>query len=99
MEQRVVAVIGLGSNVGDPPATIRDAILALDALPGARVIAVSRLYATAPVGVVDQPEFRNAVALVDVRSRADPERSAVNLLVALKELEHRFGRRTRRRWG
>ncbi len=31
---------------------------------------VSRLYATVPVGVVDQPEFRNAVVAIDVPRRA-----------------------------
>jgi 2-amino-4-hydroxy-6-hydroxymethyldihydropteridine diphosphokinase len=93
------AVIGLGANLGDAAATIRDAIRALDELPGARVAAVSRLYATAPVGVTDQPEFRNAAALVDVPAGTSPETGAVGLLVALKGLERRFGRRARRRWG
>ena len=95
----VRAVIGLGANVGDAAATIGDAIRALDQLPGARVAAVSRLYATQPVGVTDQPEFRNAVALVDVPADPDPERGALALLVALKGLERSFGRRARRRWG
>ena len=36
------------------------------ALPGARLRGVSRLYATEPVGVVDQPEFRNAVVALEV---------------------------------
>ncbi len=35
-------------------------------LPGVRLRGVSRLYATAPVGVTDQPEFRNAVVALDV---------------------------------
>ena len=39
-------------------------------LPGVRVRAVSPLYATAPWGVTDQPEFRNAVVAVDVDARA-----------------------------
>ena len=39
---------------------------ALDALPGAHVRKVSRLYQTKPVGVKDQPDFLNAVIAVDV---------------------------------
>jgi 2-amino-4-hydroxy-6-hydroxymethyldihydropteridine diphosphokinase len=95
----VRAVIGLGANLGNASTTVRDAILALEEIPGAHVVAVSRLYATAPVGVSDQPEFRNAVALIDVPAGGDPERDAIEVLVALKGLERRFGRRRRRRWG
>ena len=95
----VRAVIGLGANLGDAAGTLRDAVHALDALPGARVCAVSRLYATAPVGDADQPEFRNAVVLLDVHRGASPEGTALELLVALKGLERAFGRRRRRRWG
>jgi 2-amino-4-hydroxy-6-hydroxymethyldihydropteridine diphosphokinase len=97
--ENVRAVIGLGANVGDAAATIRDAIVALDALPGARVVVVSRLYATVPVGVTDQPEFRNAALLLDVPAGGTPETGALDLLIALKGLEARFGRRRRGRWG
>ena len=47
-------------------ATLAEAVRALAALPGARLRGVSRLYATEPVGVTDQPEFRNAVVALDV---------------------------------
>jgi 2-amino-4-hydroxy-6-hydroxymethyldihydropteridine diphosphokinase len=60
---------------------------------------VSRLYATKPVGVVDQPEFRNAVVALDVPLGSDPDAGATALLVALKRLERAFGRRDRERWG
>jgi 2-amino-4-hydroxy-6-hydroxymethyldihydropteridine diphosphokinase len=60
---------------------------------------VSRLYATAPVGVTDQPEFRNAVVALDVPGGPDPATGAAALLVALKGLERSFGRRDRERWG
>ena len=72
---------------------------ALAALPGAQLRGVSRLYATRPVGVIDQPEFRNAVAALDVPSGPDPATGDVALLVALKHLERAFGRRERERWG
>jgi 2-amino-4-hydroxy-6-hydroxymethyldihydropteridine diphosphokinase len=96
---RVRAYVGLGANVGDAAATLADAIHALAALPGARLRGVSRLYATEPVGVVDQPEFRNAAVALDVPAGPDPETGASALLVALKGLERAFGRQPRERWG
>jgi 2-amino-4-hydroxy-6-hydroxymethyldihydropteridine diphosphokinase len=96
---RARAYIGLGANVGQPEATLASAVRALAALPGVRLLGVSRLYATAPVGVTDQPEFRNAVVALDVPAGPDPATGAVALLVALKDLERAFGRRARPRWG
>ena len=99
MGRRVRAYIGLGANVGDAQATLTDAVAALAALPGARLRGISRLYRTAPVGVTDQPDFRNAVVAIDVAAGHDPTSGATRLLVALKGLERTFGRRRRRRWG
>jgi 2-amino-4-hydroxy-6-hydroxymethyldihydropteridine diphosphokinase len=96
---RVRAYVGLGANVGDAEATIASAVRALGAVPGARLRGVSRLYATVPVGVVDQPEFRNAVVALDVAVGRDPASGAVALLVALKGLERTYGRQVRERWG
>ena len=94
------AYVGLGANLGDADRTMAEAIGALDGLPGVTVEAVSRLYATAPWGRTDQPEFRNAAAALDVR--ADPrgaETGALALLGSLKTLEREAGRRPRERWG
>ena len=99
MTEQVRAVIGLGANVGDAAGTIRRALRTIDDQPGWSIVAVSRLYATAPVGVTDQPEFRNAVAVVDVPAGPDPASGALDLLVALKGIERDLGRRRRRRWG
>ncbi len=96
---RVRAYVGLGANVGDAEATLVAGVHALAALPDARLVGVSRLYATRPVGVVDQPEFRNAAAALDVPAGPDPETGALALLIALKSLERAFGRRARERWG
>jgi len=98
-DHHVRAYIGLGANVGDAGATLAAAVEALAALPDVRLRGVSRLYATAPVGVTDQPEFRNAVVAVDVSAGLDPATGALALLAALKDLERAFGRRKRRRWG
>ncbi len=99
---RVVrAYIGLGANLGDAAATLAAAVRALDAEAGCRVRGVSRLYVTAPVGVADQPDFRNAVVALDVAVPAGtpPQDAASRLLVRLKDLERGFGRRARYRWG
>ena len=96
---RVRAYIGLGANVGDPEATLAAAVRALAALPGVSLRGVSRLYATEPVGVTDQPEFRNAVVALDAPAGPDPAMGASALLVALKVLEQAFGRQERERWG
>ncbi len=96
---RVRAYIGLGANVGDPAGTLAAAVHALAALPGVRLRRVSRLYATDPVGVTEQPEFRNAVVALDVPAGPVPAAGASALLVALKGLERSFGRQQRERWG
>jgi 2-amino-4-hydroxy-6-hydroxymethyldihydropteridine diphosphokinase len=95
----VRAYVGLGANLGDAAATLATAVHGLAALRGARLVAVSRLYVTVPVGVVDQPDFRNAAVALDVACGADPATDALALLAALKELERRLGRRVRPRWG
>ena len=96
---RVRAYIGLGANVGDAAGTLAAAVHAFAAVPGARLRGVSRLYATAPVGVTDQPEFRNAAVALDVPAGPDADTGASALLVALKGLERAFGRQQRERWG
>jgi 2-amino-4-hydroxy-6-hydroxymethyldihydropteridine diphosphokinase len=99
IERSVRAYVGLGANVGDPEATLAEAVAGIAELPGVRLRGVSRLYATTPVGVTDQPEFRNAVVALDVPAGRDAERGALWLLGRLKELERGFGRKRRRRWG
>ena len=95
----VRAYIGLGANVGASSDTLATAVTALAALHGVRLRSVSRLYATDPVGLTDQPEFRNAVVALDVPAGPDPATGALELLVALKDLERAVGRQRRRRWG
>ncbi len=96
----VRAYIGLGANLGDAAATMAAGVAALDDLPGVHVRGVSKLYATAPWGFTDQPEFRNAAAAVDVAAgSAGAEADASDLLASLKEIERSGGRRARARWG
>jgi 2-amino-4-hydroxy-6-hydroxymethyldihydropteridine diphosphokinase len=91
--------VGLGANVGDARGTLAAAVRALGALHDVRGRGVSRLYATRPVGVTDQPDFFNAAVALDVPAGPDPESGALALLLALKGIEGAFGRQARQRWG
>jgi 2-amino-4-hydroxy-6-hydroxymethyldihydropteridine diphosphokinase len=86
-------VIGLGGNVGDRIATLREATARVAALPGARVIARSRVYETAPVGGPKQGDFLNAAILVEYMQ------SPRALLDALQAIEADLGRTRETRWG
>ena len=59
------AYIGLGSNMADPVAQVGGALDELARLPSSRLLAVSSLYRSAPVGKLDQPDFINAVAQIE----------------------------------
>jgi len=98
-DRRVRAYVGLGANLGDAAATLAAAVRDLATFPGVRVRSVSRLYATAPWGVTDQPEFHNAVVALDVPGGDDPASAALALLGQLKQLERLAGRRRGQRWG
>jgi 2-amino-4-hydroxy-6-hydroxymethyldihydropteridine diphosphokinase len=87
MSAPVRAAIGLGGNLGDASATLRDAFEALDRLPGTRLLRASPLYRTPAWGNTDQPDFVNAAVLVETTLAARA------LLDALLDLERRFGRR------
>lgn len=80
------AYVGLGGNLDDPAARIRRAFQALAALPQTRLAACSSLYRTAPVGYLDQPDFINAVAVLETRL------APLALLDALLGLEVDAGR-------
>jgi 2-amino-4-hydroxy-6-hydroxymethyldihydropteridine diphosphokinase len=89
------AWIGLGGNLGDAVATLHAALQELDSLPQTRLVRASKYYRTPAWGVVEQPDFINAVALLDTRL------SPRDLLDALLDIERAFGRERNRteRWG
>jgi 2-amino-4-hydroxy-6-hydroxymethyldihydropteridine diphosphokinase len=80
------AYIGLGSNMADPVTQVREALDELAHLPSSRLLAVSSLYRSAPVGKLDQPDFINAVALIET------DLTPQDLLKSLLEIEHYHGR-------
>jgi 2-amino-4-hydroxy-6-hydroxymethyldihydropteridine diphosphokinase len=84
--------IGLGSNLGDSLAILRQALQVLDGLEAVEVKVRSHLYQTAPVGP-PQPDYLNCCALL--QTSLTPEA----LLAALLSVEKTFGRVRQERWG
>lgn len=88
-----LAYLGLGSNVGDRAAHLQFAVDGLAARAGT-VVALSPVYETEPVGGPPQPDYLNAVVVVET------DRSARHLLGVAKALEREAGRdEGGERWG
>lgn len=87
----VIAYIGIGSNMGDRKANCLRAIESLS--EAGRVLTVSSLYYTEPVGYREQEDFINAVAAVET------DHSPLELLIACQSIEDRLGRTRTVRWG
>lgn len=87
-----IAYIGFGSNIGDRVANLNEALKRLMAEPEITVEARSSLYETAPVGLIDQPDFINAV--VRVQTALLP----LELLAVCKRIESELGRQPGPRW-
>ena len=88
-----IVYLGLGSNMGDRQAAIDAALDHLKALPHTRLLAVSSVIETDPVGFTDQPRFLNAVASLET------DLSPFDLLNELQEVESRLGRVRAQPWG
>lgn len=80
------ALIALGSNLQQPETQVSKAIAVLASTPGLSLIKASSLYATAPVGYDNQPDFINAVVQVAT------EMPAPQLMQLLLDIEQTFGR-------
>lgn len=78
------AYIGLGANLGDRAATLREAVRRLG--EHGRVAAVSSLYETEPVGFREQPPFLNAALALETAL------APTELLDALIAIERAMGR-------
>jgi 2-amino-4-hydroxy-6-hydroxymethyldihydropteridine diphosphokinase len=94
MSPRLVAYIGLGSNLAAPRIQIEKALQAMAQLPDSRVLAHSRLYRSSPWGFVEQPDFINAAAAIETGL------TPAELMQSLLEIERGLGReRDGSRWG
>jgi len=80
------AVIAFGSNLENPIEQVQNALAAVAALPQIGSLKISSLYRTAPVGYTEQPDFINAVAIVETSY------AALELLQHLQQIEQQFGR-------
>lgn len=85
--------IGLGSNLSDPAKQLHSAAKALARLPDSRLTALSSLYQSRPLGAIAQPDYINAVVMLDTRL------PAMALLDALQAIEQQQGRVRLQHWG
>ncbi|MDH5516590.1 MAG: 2-amino-4-hydroxy-6-hydroxymethyldihydropteridine diphosphokinase [Gammaproteobacteria bacterium] len=89
----VQVFIGLGSNLDNPGQQIRHALRELSELESSRLLKDSGLFKSPPLGPQDQPDYLNAVALLQTELEAE------SLLDHLQAIENRHGRVRSRRWG
>jgi 2-amino-4-hydroxy-6-hydroxymethyldihydropteridine diphosphokinase len=87
------ALVGLGSNLGEPLTQLTAAYRRLAADPEIKVESASRVYLSAPHGPQDQPDFCNAV--ISLQTSLTPQR----LLKVLLATEAKMGRKRVRHWG
>ena len=91
------AFIGLGSNLDNPPVQISNALHALEAMPGTRLITKSGLYLSKPMvppeGHIQQDDYCNAVAKIETRL------GPYELLGYLQKIERDQHRIRNERWG
>ena len=89
-----IVYIGLGSNMDTPEQHINSAIDSLNNLQSSRLLKVSSLYKSKPVGPQNQDDYINAVAELDTGLEA------LELLDNLQKIEVEHGRnRSGERWG
>jgi 2-amino-4-hydroxy-6-hydroxymethyldihydropteridine diphosphokinase len=85
MRDLVNAFVALGANLGDARQTVLAAAQALGQSPDCQLVALSRLYRTAPLEA-QGPDFVNAVAHIRT------SQTAPRLLLTLQALEQSAGR-------
>ncbi len=85
------AVISLGANIGEPKENLDLAISLLR--EATEVISVSSYLQTKPIGGPDQPDYLNAVAIVE------SDLPAKDLLAVLNGIEAVMGRTREIHWG
>jgi len=89
----VQVYIALGSNLNTPTEQLNSALEAISALPNTELKSVSGFYQSKPLGPQDQPDYVNAVAMIETT------RPPLALLDELQRIENEQGRVRLRRWG
>ena len=87
-----IAYIALGSNLGDRRAYLERARDAIAAIPECRVVGVTQIEETEPLGGLAQPRYLNQMLAVE--TTLDPS----DLLVELHRIEADAGRVRSARW-
>ncbi len=94
MKSEPIVYVGLGSNLDNPIHQVKQALLALDALPQTYLKRQSALYRSKPLGPQNQPDYINAVAMLITGLLP------LDLLDMMQTIENKQGRiRTAQRWG
>ena len=86
-------VLSVGSNLGDRLGTLQACVNAIGGLGGTKVLAISPVYETDPVGGPAQPDYLNAVLI------ATTGLGPRDLLEAAHRIEAEFGRVRAERFG
>ena len=89
----VQVYIALGSNLNTPTEQLNSALEAISALPNTELKSVSGFYQSKPLGPQNQPDYVNAVAMIETT------RPPLALLDELQRIENEQGRVRLRRWG
>ena len=85
--------VGVGSNMGNREGFIRSALLLLEQQRNCKLVRVSNLFATAPYGYTEQPEFLNGC--IEVHTLQNPQQ----FLTTLHNIEQQLGRERTMHWG
>jgi 2-amino-4-hydroxy-6-hydroxymethyldihydropteridine diphosphokinase len=85
------AVVALGANIGNPREQMDLAVAILR--EATEVIAVSSYFVTKPVGGPEQPDYLNAVCILE------SDLPATDLLAVLQGIEKSLGRQRTVQWG
>ncbi len=85
------AIIALGANIGDPKENLDLAVVLLKEATDFQ--SVSSYYTTVPVGGPEQPDYLNAVCIIE------SDLPATDLLSLMHGIEESMGRERSQHWG
>jgi len=88
-----IVYLGLGSNSGDREKSLNLALKELKGLKSIKILKISSIYETEPVGFKAQNWFLNAV--VKIKTKLPP----LELFYTLQGIERKMGRKKGKRWG
>lgn len=81
------ALVAIGGNIADVPRRFRTVFRYMQALSSLHILRTSALLKNPPFGFIDQPDFYNAVMVIDTNLYP------LALLHRLQRIEKRFGRK------